>query len=75
MVSSAERGTRIRSYLLQCHKNGGLGDAKNCQIVRGRKRKKPAITLASGCFLPFATGLSQTRGHSHSIINRRKKNK
>ena len=48
MVSSAEHGIRVRSYHLPCHKNGVLGDAKTCQIVRSRKRKKPAITRASG---------------------------
>lgn len=50
MVSSAEHGIRVRSYHLPCHKNGVLGDAKTCQIVRSRKRKKPAITRASGVF-------------------------
>ena len=50
MVSSPEHGIRVRSYHLPCHKNGVLGDAKTCQMIRGLKRKKPAITRASGVF-------------------------
>ncbi|MCC2596835.1 hypothetical protein LKR43_10835 [Pusillimonas sp. MFBS29] len=43
-----------------------------CQIVPDEITKKPAITRASGHFMPSGAWSYQTRDHSHSVINKKK---
>lgn len=68
MLSNTEHGIWLSQRPVPCGINTVLGDAKNCRNLPDSKSKKPAITRASGVFLPLSTGLCQTRGHSHSIV-------
>jgi len=69
MVSTAEHGIRVRSYHLPCHKNRGAWRFENLSDSMRSKTQKARNYASSGCFLPLAVGLCQTRGYSHSIID------